>query len=186
MTGCYAADRRRAIHRLGDHFDCCCHPEIMNAFIYALNDADEHVRAKAADEIGDQIRRNRCICGSPVIRALTTALGDCDPSVRRQAEQALKASGYRIEDGCCVTFSSGIRLSRSTTQNSETSGLTAADPVQKSETLAFVSPSAEQVGFSVDPDDDSDVAVIPPPVPARDPLSGAGLRLIDTFGYQKN
>ena len=45
MTACYAKDRKEAIHRLGDHFDCCCHPEIMNAFIYALNDSDERVRA---------------------------------------------------------------------------------------------------------------------------------------------
>ena len=101
MTACYAKDRKAAIHKLGDHFDCCCHPEIMNAFIYALNDSDERVRAKAADEIGDQIRRNRCCCGSPTISALTCALADCDRSVRRQAEEALLWCGYKIVDGCC-------------------------------------------------------------------------------------
>ncbi|MCP4175436.1 MAG: HEAT repeat domain-containing protein [Fuerstiella sp.] len=102
MTACYAKDRKEAIHRLGDHFDCCCHPEIMNAFIYALNDSDERVRAKAADEIGDQIRRNRCCCGASTISALTCALADCDRSVRRQAEEALLWSGYEIVDRCCV------------------------------------------------------------------------------------
>lgn len=100
MTGCYATERRSAIHRLGDHFDCCCHPEIMNAFIHALNDSDERVRAKAADEIGDQVRRNRCICGPPVIRALRCALADCDRGVRRQAEQSLKLCGFSIVDAC--------------------------------------------------------------------------------------
>lgn len=103
-TGCYATHRRDAIHRLGDRYDCVCYPQVMNAFIYALNDSDERVRSKAADEIGDQIRRNRCICGSPVIQALQCALADCDRSVRRQAEEALKLSGYEIVDGrCCTT-----------------------------------------------------------------------------------
>ena len=112
MTACYARDRKAAIHKLGDYFDCCCHPEIMNAFIYALNDSDERVRAKAADEIGDQIRRNRCCCGSPTISALTCALADCDRSVRRQAEEALLWSGYEIVDRsrqsrACQTCSPG-------------------------------------------------------------------------------
>ena len=99
MTECYATARRTAIHRLGDRYDCCEHPEVMNAFIYALNDSDERVRAKAADEIGDQIRRNRCVCGMPVIRALQCALADCDRNVRRQAEEALHWSGYAIVNG---------------------------------------------------------------------------------------
>lgn len=102
-TGCYATVRRRAIHRLGDHFDCCCHPEIMSAFIYALNDSDERVRAKAADEIGDQVRRNRCICGPPVIAALRCSLADCDRIVRREAEQSLRACGYEVVEGACNT-----------------------------------------------------------------------------------
>lgn len=108
MTGCYATIRRRAIHRLGDHFDCCCHPEIMNAFVHALNDSDERVRAKAADEIGDQVRRNRCICGPVVISALRCALADCDRSVRREAEQSLRNCGYRVVDsGCATTCDTG-------------------------------------------------------------------------------
>ena len=102
-TGCYATHRRNAIHKLGDRYDCVCHPQIMNAFIYALNDSDERVRSKAADEIGDQIRRNRCICGAPVIHALQHTLADCDRGVRRQAEAALKLCGYKIVDGRCMT-----------------------------------------------------------------------------------
>lgn len=101
MVGCYARDRRSAIHRMSDRYDCCCHPEIMNALIYALNDSDERVRGKAADEIGDQIRRNRVVCGAPVICALRSSLADCDPYVRRQAKEALEFSGYRIVNGCC-------------------------------------------------------------------------------------
>lgn len=101
QAACYATERRDAIHRLGDHYDCVCHPQIMNAFIYALNDSDERVRAKSADEIGDQIRRNRCCCGAPVIRALQHALADCDRGVRRQAEEALQLSGYNIVNARC-------------------------------------------------------------------------------------
>lgn len=104
MIGCYATHRRDAIHKLGDRYDCVCYPQVMNAFIYGLNDSDERVRSKAADEIGDQIRRNRCICGPPAIQALQRALGDCDRGVRRQAEQALKLSGYNIVDGRCCTI----------------------------------------------------------------------------------
>lgn len=103
QTACYAKQRRDAIHKLGDHFDCVCSPEIMAAFIYALNDADERVRAKAADEIGDQLRRNKCCCSKEVIEALTCALGDCDKHVRREAEQALEACGYKVVDGVCKT-----------------------------------------------------------------------------------
>lgn len=70
--------------------------------IYALNDSDERVRAKAADEIGDQIRQNNgCCCTKEVVAALTCALGDCDRSVRRQATEGLEACGYCVVDGCC-------------------------------------------------------------------------------------
>lgn len=100
-TACYARDRRDAIHALGDHYDCCCHPEIMQAFVYALNDSDERVRAKAADEIGDQMRRRRCIVGAPVVGALKYSLADCDRGVRRQAEEALQLCGYDVVNGCC-------------------------------------------------------------------------------------
>jgi hypothetical protein len=108
MTACYAKDRRKAIHKLGDKYDVCCNPEIMCAFVYALNDADEKVRAKAADEIGDQIRKNKknncggcCVCTPEVVAALTCALGDCDKKVRKQAEEALELCGYDVVKGCC-------------------------------------------------------------------------------------
>lgn len=79
----------------------------MTAFVHALNDSDERVREKAADEIGDQVRRNRCIVGSPVIRALRCSLADCDRGVRRQAEQSLKECGFKIVDGYCSDTASG-------------------------------------------------------------------------------
>ena len=101
QTACYAKDRRSAIHKLGDKFTCACNPEIMAAFVYALNDADERVRAKAADEIGDQTRKNACCCSKEVVDALTCALGDCDRSVRRQAEEGLEACGYEVVEGNC-------------------------------------------------------------------------------------
>ncbi|MBX3449606.1 MAG: HEAT repeat domain-containing protein [Planctomycetaceae bacterium] len=102
QTACYAKDRRAAIHKLGDRYDCVCNPEIMHAFVYALNDTDERVRRKAADEIGDQLRKNPCCCNPCTVAALTCSLGDCDKWVRRQAEQALKLCGYEIVDGCCT------------------------------------------------------------------------------------
>jgi len=101
QTACYAKDRRDAIHTLGDDFSCVCNPEIMVAFIYALNDADERVREKAADEIGDQLREYPCCCSKEVVAALTAALGDCDKGVRKQAEEALEECGYEVIDGCC-------------------------------------------------------------------------------------
>lgn len=100
QTACYARQRRAAIHKLGDKYDCVCNPEIMAAFIYALNDADEHVRTKAADEIGDQIRKHGCCCPD-VVAALTCALADCHRGVRREAEQALKLCGYDVVKGDC-------------------------------------------------------------------------------------
>lgn len=101
QTACYAKDRRKAIDTLGDDYDCVCNPEIMVAFIYALNDADERVRKEAADEIGDQLRKNPCCCSKEVTAALTAALGDCDKGVVRQAVEALEACGYEVVDGCC-------------------------------------------------------------------------------------
>ena len=101
MTACHGSTRRRALDKLGRKYDCCCHPEIMNAFVYGLNDTDERVRREAADEIGDQVRRNKCCCSPCVVSALTCALADCDRSVRREAEQALRNCGYEIVDGCC-------------------------------------------------------------------------------------
>ena len=86
---------------MSDYYDACCHPEIMDALVYALNDSDERVRAKAADEIGDQMRVNQCCVGPDVICALKFTLGDCDSGVRRQAEEALHIYGYDIVNGTC-------------------------------------------------------------------------------------
>ncbi|HLQ43082.1 MAG TPA: HEAT repeat domain-containing protein [Planctomycetaceae bacterium] len=101
QTACYAKDRRNALDKLGDRYSCVCNPEIMCALVYGLNDCDERVRREAADEIGDQLRKNPCCCSAEVTAALTAALGDCDKGVRRQAEEALRACGYEIVDGCC-------------------------------------------------------------------------------------
>ncbi len=105
QTSCYAHDRRAAIHRLGDGYDCSQNPEILVAFIYALNDADESVRAKAADEIGDQIGQHPDCAVPEVVAALKVALGDCDKSVRREVRQALDACRIdvvRVRDGDCA------------------------------------------------------------------------------------
>jgi hypothetical protein len=74
----------------------------MAALVYALNDCDERVRKEAADEIGDQVRKNPCCCSEATTQALIAALGDCDKGVRRQAEEALEACGYEVKD-CCET-----------------------------------------------------------------------------------
>ena len=105
QTSCYARDRRAAIHRLGDGYDCSTNPEILVAFVYALNDADESVRAKAADEIGDQVSQHPDCAAPEVIAALKVALGDCDKRVRREVRQALYACRIdvvRVRDGSCV------------------------------------------------------------------------------------
>ena len=105
QTGCYARDRRAAIHSLGDRYNCMQNPEILVAFIYALNDADETVRSKAADEIGDQVRRNPNCAVKEVVASLRVALADCDPAVRREAREGLSACGYdvvRVTDGSCA------------------------------------------------------------------------------------
>jgi len=101
QTACYAKDRARAIDKLGDRYNCVCNPEIMCAFVYALNDCDERVRHEAADEIGDQVRRNGCCCmNDKVVAALTVALADCDRGVRAEAKEALEVCGYKVVD-CC-------------------------------------------------------------------------------------
>ena len=104
QTACYAKDRAEAIDDLGDDYSCRCNPEIMCAFVYALNDTDERVRKEAADEIGDQIEEYGCCCCTPeVVAALTCALADCDDGVRSEAEEALENCGYEIVDACCST-----------------------------------------------------------------------------------
>lgn len=161
-VGCYATERRRAIHRLSDHFDSCCHPEIMNALIYALNDSDERVRAKAADEIGDQVRRNRCICGAPVIRALRCALADCDRNVRKEAESALKLCGFKIVDGqCSGSCGDGYcPASYATTANAELSGQPQSVPVH---------PAASTTQLPALMVVDVEPPTIPAPAPAPEP-----------------
>jgi len=101
QTASYGWERRDAIHKLSDKFDCKCHPEVMTALLFALNDSDERVRSKTADEIGDQLRVNPGCCTPTVLNALQYAMGDCDRFVRRQAEEALRAAGYDFVDGCC-------------------------------------------------------------------------------------
>jgi len=107
QTACYAKQRARAIHKLGRRYDCVCSPSVMVAFIYALNDADERVRAAAADEIGNQVKTNQCCCSPEVTAALTCALADCDGKVRRYAARALRICGYKIVKGSCDSCDSG-------------------------------------------------------------------------------
>lgn len=105
QTCCYAKDRRRALYKLGHKFDCVCNPEIMCAFVYGLNDADERVREQAAVEIARQTKKNPCCCNEHITAALTCALSDCDRGVRRKAEKALCVCGYDVQD-CNVSCGS--------------------------------------------------------------------------------
>jgi hypothetical protein len=98
QTACHGKQRAKAIDKLGDKFDCSCNPEIMVAFVYALNDSDERVRYQAADEIGDQLRKNPCCLNDAIVCALTQALGDCDKRVVRAATRALCIAGYDVKD----------------------------------------------------------------------------------------
>ncbi|HUE17887.1 MAG TPA: HEAT repeat domain-containing protein [Planctomycetaceae bacterium] len=100
QTACYGRHRAHAVHELGA-YDCQCNPEIICAMVYSLNDADEHVRREAAEQIGHSLHRNHCCCSREVVAALTCALADCDRHVRRHAEKALRECGYEVVDGCC-------------------------------------------------------------------------------------
>jgi len=63
------------------------------------------VRAKAADEIGDQVSQHPDCAAPEVIAALKVALGDCDKRVQREVRQALYACRIdvvRVRDGSCV------------------------------------------------------------------------------------
>lgn len=101
QTHCYAHGRRAALHRLSNRYDCDEYPDVMTALVYGLNDCDEIVRRKAADEIGDQVREHPCCCTSCVVNALTAALCDCDRRVRRESAQALRVCGYTVTDQPC-------------------------------------------------------------------------------------
>lgn len=190
-TACYAAQRRNAVHHLSDYYDCCCHPEIMAALVFALNDSDHRVRAKAADEIGDQIRVNRCICGPSVICALRYSLADCDRCVRRQAEEALMLCGYRIVDGCYVCSS---RVSTSAADHSHSHGQptppeipglpddssSAGPTTSDTEEIPVLPPvdslepaaDASESESAAESDMNSDAETIPPPERLSDPVSG--------------
>ncbi len=95
-TACYARQRRHAVIKMGNRFNCKSHPQLMPALVYAMNDADECVRAAATDKVGDQLRNNPCCCAPYIICALKLSLSDCDHHVRVQAEQALIACGYVV------------------------------------------------------------------------------------------
>ena len=99
QTACYAKCRRNALKKLGK-YECTCNPEIMCAFAYGLNDADERVRKEAAVQIRKQTKCHPECCNCKVVAALTCALSDCDKGVRREAEKALCACGYDVQD-CC-------------------------------------------------------------------------------------
>jgi HEAT repeats len=101
QTACKSSHRRRALKKLGKCYDCACNPEIMSAFIYALNDSDKRVRKTAADEIGDQLKENSCCCTQCTVDALTYALADCERSVSKRAEKALERCGYDVVDPNC-------------------------------------------------------------------------------------
>ncbi len=96
QTACDPRDRKKAVHRIGSRFDCRCHPEVMCALTYALRDCNAHVRAEAADEIGDQLRKRDCCCSPEVIQALRCALNDESRFVRRESAQALRRCGIKV------------------------------------------------------------------------------------------
>jgi hypothetical protein len=101
QTRCYARGRRAALHRLSNRYDCDQYPDVMTALLYGLNDCDEIVRRKAADEIGDQLRENPCCLDACVVNALSASLCDCDRRVRREAAQALRVCGYTVTNQPC-------------------------------------------------------------------------------------
>ncbi len=104
MTACKPGDREEAIDELDD-FSEVVYPEIICAYLYALNDADPGVREEAADELGDALEEYPCLCSQQIVDALTCALADCDDDVVDQVEEALEACGYDIVDAdevaCC-------------------------------------------------------------------------------------
>jgi len=96
QTACEPRDRKKAVHRIGSRFDCRCQPEVMCALTDALKDCNAHVRAEAADEIGDQLRKRDCCCSPYVVQALKCALNDQSRHVRRESAQALRRCGVKV------------------------------------------------------------------------------------------
>jgi len=120
QTACHSWDRRDAVHKLSDRYSCRCHPEVMPALLYALNDPDERVRSKSADEIGDQLRDCPQCCSDAVLNGLKYALADCDRFVRRQAEEALRCAGFDLVDcvnSCDTACTSNGCISQVVTRN---------------------------------------------------------------------
>ncbi len=147
MTDCYAKNRRNALDELGD-YDCSCHPEIMNAFVYGLNDTDERVRREAADEIGDAVRSNSCCCSPTTVAALSCALADCDRGVRHQAEEALEACGYEIVDGNCDSCTEGCANGACGAVHTAAPATAAPEPVAPAaEAVPAPAPPAEPQAF---------------------------------------
>ncbi|GIT29817.1 MAG: hypothetical protein Ct9H300mP1_18630 [Planctomycetaceae bacterium] len=105
QTGCYARERRSAIHALGDGYDCSQNPEILVAFVYALNDTDERVEPRRPTR---SVIRSENIPTAPFRRSsrpFKLALGDCDKRVRPEARLALSDCGIevvRVKDGSCA------------------------------------------------------------------------------------
>ncbi len=132
QTACYARHRRAAIRTLNRKYDCVCTPEIMVAFVYGLNDADQRVREAAADAIGDQLRKSDCCCITPcIVEALECALADCDRGVRREAEKALEVCGFDVikgccEEGCCEAPCCGDACAKTATATTPAIGLVSA------------------------------------------------------------
>lgn len=118
QTCCYARQRARALRQLGRRYSCVCYPEIMCAFVYGMNDADERVRKQAVYEVIRQNHRNKNCCCSSVVGPLQTALADCDKGVRRLAAKALCECGYDVKDcnSCGTCGTCGTLTSTGTTE----------------------------------------------------------------------
>lgn len=168
MTACYAKQRYDAVHHLSDYYDCCCHPEIMTALVHALNDSHEKVRAKAADEIGDQIRRNRCVIGPMVVTALQGSLRDCDHDVRRQAQEALSWAGARAVMPCRAVGQTCPPRPTEKAEDSKTSDDSAESPPP----LDAVPVPENSNSAEADPGSKDDSAAEPEAVP---PVAAPGL-----------
>lgn len=103
QTDGYARKRASALHELGRRYSCACYPEIMCAFVYGTDDADERVRYRAVREIARQADKAPGCCTEQVVAALSSALADEDKPVARAAERALVRFGYDVQSGVFET-----------------------------------------------------------------------------------